>query len=106
MLFHHVTKVERITNAVAKVAEVARTAAECTCNCQKPTHASVTWFGMTQAEAIAAVFSLDIAITIFLLYLTDKIECSIFLQNVMATIIMGIALIVMIGFAIFAKLYL
>ena len=106
MLFHHVTKVERITNTVSKVAEVARTAAECTCNYQKPTHASVTWFGMTQAEAIATVFFLDIAITIFLLCLTDKIECSIFLQNVMTTIIMGIALIVMIGFAIFAKLYL
>ena len=106
MLFHHVTKVERITNAVGKVAEVSRTAAECTCNCQKPTHASVTWFGMTQTEAIAAVFSLDMTITFLLLYLTDKIKCSIFLQNVMTAIILGISEIVLIGFAIFAILYL
>ena len=105
MLFHHVTKVERITNAVAKVAEVARVAAECTCKCQKPTHASVTWFGMTQAEAIAAVFSLDIAITIFLMYLTSKLECSIFLKNVIMDIIMGIASIVIIGFSILAILH-
>ena len=105
MLFHHVTKVERITNVVAKVAEVARTAAECTCNCQKPTHASVIWFGMTWSQAAAAVDFFGVAILIFLMYLTSKLECSIFLKNVIMDIITGIALIVIIGFSILAILH-